>query len=77
MNPAVINAAIQGIIALISAAPKIEGLVRSGKEFIQQMFSAGLITQAQQEAIWNYADAKTKLIESGIIPPAWQVEPDE
>lgn len=67
---------IQGIMAAIAAAPQIEALVISGKEFIKQMFSAGLIDKATQDAAMVYVDAVCAAAIAGIIPPAFQVQPD-
>lgn len=67
---------IQAVLAAIQAAPQIEALVKSGKEFITELFNAGLITAEIQNATFAYVDGVCAAAKAGVIPPALQVEPD-
>jgi len=73
--PAAVLLALQGIAALISAAPQIESIVTSAKNLIDAMFTAKLITADQQNALKARVDADCALALAGL-PVHWQVEPD-
>ncbi len=70
------SAVIQAILAAVSAAPKVAALVQSAKEFITQMFNAGLISREVQNSTHAYVDAIVAMADASIVPPHWQVEPD-
>jgi len=67
---------LQGIEVAIGIAPQVAGIVSSAKDLFNAMFKAGLITVEQQDAAHAYVDAIYGMRQAGIIPPAWQVEPD-
>lgn len=67
---------MQGIQALIGAAPEIEKIVAAAKAFIAGLFGAGAITIAEQNALHLQIDTWAAMWASGITPPAWTVEPD-
>ena len=73
MNPAII---LQLIQAVLSAAPQVAELVVKAKDLIAALFTAKVITKAQQDAMHLHIDALAALHAAGIVPPAWQVEPD-
>lgn len=76
MNPALILLILQGIQAAISAAPGVLEIIAKGKDFINALFGANLITKAQQDALHGSIDAHAALVASGIIPEWWKVQPD-
>ena len=67
---------IEAVLAAVSAAPKVETLAVSAKEFITQMFKAGLINKATQDATFAFMESVRALSEAGITPPSWKVVPD-
>lgn len=67
---------IQAVMAGIQAAPKIEAVVKSGKDFITGLFTAGVIDATTQNAAFAYVDAVCEAAKAGIVPPAAQVQPD-
>jgi hypothetical protein len=73
MNPLI---AVQAVMAAVYAAPKVMELAAAAKEFIQQMFAAGLITKEAQDATFKYVEAVTGAAKAGVIPPSFQVQPD-
>ena len=76
MSPAVIALIIQGIQAAIAAAPQIIEVVTAAKNFISSLTSAKAISVQQQNLIHAHIDAYAALVAQGIIPQAWQVQPD-
>lgn len=76
MSIAGILLVIQGLNAAISAAPTIVAIVTKAKELVAALFTAGVITKEQQDALHMNIDARAALAAAGIIPPHWQVEPD-
>ena len=73
MNPLII---LQLIQAVLVAAPQAVELVAKAKDLITALFTAKVITKAQQDAMHLHIDALAALNAAGIIPPAWQVDPD-
>lgn len=73
---ALIPQIIQGIQIAISAAPKVAEIVVSAKALFTSWFNAGLITKAQQDAVHQTIDGIVAMVQAGIVPPHWQVEPD-
>lgn len=67
---------IQGITAVISAAPQIEAAVESAKNYITSLFEQGLITVDQQNAVHAHVDAVAVAVASGTPLPEWVVAPD-
>lgn len=67
---------LQAIQAAITAAPGVINIIQKGKEMISSLFEAGLINKAQQDALHLEVDAIAAMVEAGITPPHWQVEPD-
>ncbi len=67
---------LKGLLMAISAAPQIIELVAKAKEFFSVLFASGLITRAQQDALFLRIDAHTALVNSGIVEPEFVVEPD-
>lgn len=76
MNPAVLALILQGIQAAIAAAPQVIDIVTKGKDFITALFTANLITKAQQDALHAHVDSMSALAMAGIVPDSWKVEPD-
>ena len=73
MNPLIV---LQLIQAVLVAAPQAVELVAKAKELITALFTAKVITKEQQDAMHLHIDALAALHAAGIVPPAWQVEPD-
>jgi hypothetical protein len=76
MNPAAILLVVQGIQAILTAAPQVAELVVKAKELIAALFQAKAITKEQQDAIFAHIDGLAALHNAGIVPLHWQVEPD-
>lgn len=76
MNAAVIFAILQGLQAAIAAAPLAIEIVEKAKALIDSLFTAKLITAAQQNALHLEVDAYAAMAAAGIVPLAWTVEPD-
>lgn len=74
--PASILAILQGFELAMAAAPKVVELVKQAKKFFADLFSAGLITKAQQDAVFLRIEAHWAMVQAGIVPQHWQVEPD-
>lgn len=68
-----ILAAIQAALAASSAAPEI---VAACKNLVDALFTKKLISVEQQSALNGQVDAWAALVRAGIVPPAWQVQPD-
>lgn len=62
--------------AAIAAAPKVAALVVKAKEYIEALFTAGLISKEQQDQLHAHMDAAQAAALSGNTPPHWTVEPD-
>lgn len=75
MQIAAILGIIQGIQMAIALAPKVVEIVTAGKNLITSLFSAGLITKEQQDAIHAHLDSYAALWAAGI-PVHWTIEPD-
>lgn len=76
MSMALILSILGGFQGIISAAPQVVALVKQAKEFFEGLFKAGLITKEQQLACALQLDAHAAMVQAGIVPPPWQVEPD-
>ena len=76
MEIASILLVIQGINAALAAAPGAIEVITKAKELITALFTAKAITKEQQDAIHIQVDATAALVSAGIVPIAWQVEPD-
>lgn len=72
----IIQQILAGIQAAISAAPQIEGIVTSAIALWKSLFDAGLISVEQQVALNTFVQGIAGLKNSGLLPPAWQVQPD-
>jgi hypothetical protein len=70
---------LTAIISLVSlaakAAPEVEQVYQDGKTLIASLFSKGIITQAQQDAAMQWADAHQAAVLAGNTPPEFEVEP--
>ena len=67
---------LQLISALIAAEPTIEAGILKAKALIEALFSAKIITAAEQDALHAVVDARAKLAALGLPPIHWTVEPD-
>lgn len=76
MTPATITLFLNGLMAALSAAPKVAELYVKAKDMIAALFSAGLISKEKQDAQWAYVDAIKAMVDAGIVPPHWTQEPD-
>jgi hypothetical protein len=76
MNSAIIFAILEGIKAAITAAPLAIEVVEKAKALISSLFTAKVITAEQQNALHLEVDAYAAMVAAGIVPLAWQVEPD-
>lgn len=67
----------QLIQAVVAAAPKSIEALQACRNFVAAMFTAGLLTKAEQDAQMLWMDAHEALAAQGIIPNAgWAVRPD-
>lgn len=71
MNIAMILSFIQ---LAIKAAPTARQVYEDGKELVAHLFSQGLITQAEQDALMTWADAHMEATLAGTKPPELVVE---
>jgi len=76
MNAATLALVLQGLTALVAAAPQVEALVKQVKDLISALFTAKQITKAQQDAMMAQVDAIVALSQAGIVPSHWAVQPD-
>lgn len=67
---------ISGIQLGISAAPQVIALVEKGKEFIDELFNAELISAATQNRSSQHLDDVAEAFRNNQSPPEFQVEPD-
>lgn len=67
---------LQGIQAAIALAPRVAEIAKAGKDMIDALFTAKVITKEQQDALHRFVDNQSELAALGIVPPSWQVEPD-
>lgn len=67
---------LKGLLAAIGAAPQIVELVTQAKAFFSTLFSKGLITKEQQDALFLRIEAHCALVNSGIVESEFAVEPD-
>jgi hypothetical protein len=75
MPPAVI-AIISGIEMAIRLLPGVIDVVTKAKSFLATLFGAGVITAAQQAALFARIDEITRQAAAGQLPEHWNVEPD-
>lgn len=74
--PAAIALAIQGLLALLNAAPQVEAIATRVRDMFRQMAQAGLITAEVQNALDARVEADLALFRNGVVPPEYQVQPD-
>jgi hypothetical protein len=67
---------LQGIQAAISAAPGVIDIVNKGKALISALFTAKVITKQMQDALHAHIDSIDAMVQAGIVPNSWQVQPD-
>ena len=67
---------LTGITTILNAAPQIAEVYSKAKELVTVLFTAKRLTKEQQDAIHAHIDSIKMLVDAGIVPPAWQVEPD-
>jgi hypothetical protein len=67
---------LQVLQAAISAAPQAIDIATKGKDLIDSLFTAKLITVEQQNALKNHVDSMMALAVAGIVPDWWKVQPD-
>ena len=67
---------IQGIQAALAAAPGVIDVAVKAKALITALFTAGLITKAQQDATHANIDSYQAIWEAGVVPDGWEVRPD-
>lgn len=72
--PQIAILAIQAFQAAITAAPQVEALVVKAKDYLSEMFSAGLITKEQQNALHAHVDSLCAAFLAGNVPPEFTVE---
>jgi hypothetical protein len=75
MPPALIGI-VAGIEMAIKLAPGVISVVTKAKDFIASLFGAGVITAAQQNALFARVDELARQAEAGEDPSWWTVEPD-
>lgn len=73
MDPSLILPIVQAIIA---AAPTIIEGVEKAKTFVTALFTSGLISADQQNALHMHVDSLGALAATGVIPAAFRVRPD-
>ncbi len=73
----VIALIIKGIQAIIAAAPTIKQVIVEAKQFITNLFSAGLISKETQDQMMAHVDATCEAALAGKLGPEWSVEPDD
>lgn len=67
--------AIIGFVQLaIKAAPASKQVYDDGKALFGSLFAGGLITQAQQATLMQWADAHQAAVLAGEVPPELTVE---
>jgi len=76
LAPDVIALIVQGIQAAIKAAPAIEAVAVSARDWIASLFKAGLISAATQDRIFTHVNFVCDAALAGTEDPAWLVEPD-
>lgn len=76
MTPAAITLFLNGLMAALSAAPKVAELYVKAKDMVAALFAKDLISKEKQDAQWAYIDAIKAMVDAGIVPPHFQVEPD-
>lgn len=72
----VISSLMSAIQLAIAAAPKVVKLYEDAKTFISALFSAGVISKADQDAMHAHVDLIQAAVDAGTIPPSWTVETD-
>ena len=74
--PPIVITIIGAIEMLIRLAPGISDVVKKARALIASFFGAGLITQKEQELLFNRVDAIAEETLAGRLPDWWNVEPD-
>jgi hypothetical protein len=74
--PALLPIILAGIQAAISAAPQVAEVIAAAKNLLTSLFGAGVISKEQQDALHQWVDSHAALVQQGIEPPSWSVEPD-
>lgn len=73
----IVNEAVQGLVALVSAFPQIETLAADTKTYFGALFSAKLISAEVQNALDAHLASVQRLFAVGVKPPVeFTVEPD-
>lgn len=73
---AIISQILQLVTAAAGLGPAFSVIVTSAKAMIDALFTAKLITVEQQNATKAMIDSIEAMVNAGIIPDHWQVEPD-
>jgi len=69
--------AIMGLInSALAASPDVVRLAAKFKDFIDAMFSAGVISKDDQDKLHAAVDERCAARLRGELLPHWQVEPD-
>jgi len=76
MNPATLLLILQGIEAVLAVAPGAVDFIAKSKALIDSLFTAKLISKAEQDALKARIDSAAVLFATGIIPDYLKVEPD-
>lgn len=75
MPPIVLS--IVSIISLVAkGAPEVEKIYAAARDLFNSLFSGGLITKAQQDALMDWSDKHMVATLAGEVPPEFQVEPN-
>jgi hypothetical protein len=62
--------------AAAGAGPLFSAVVTNARSMINALFAAGLITKTEQDATMAYVNGVEALVNAGITPKHWTVEPD-
>lgn len=76
MSPATILLLVEAFQAAIAAAPQVVALAKQAKDFFVTLFSNGLITKAEQDAVHAHMDQWVTCLTSGTVPLEFTVEAD-
>lgn len=74
--PPIVFAVLGAIQAAMAAAPQVRAIAVKGREFIATLTGAGIITQAQQDQVYDRINAISEAHFHGKLPPGWEVEPN-
>lgn len=67
---------LQGIQIGINSAPEVEAAIAGFKDWVAALFQGGQIDVATQNDMHMWVDGIAAGARLGIVPPAWQVQPD-